>query len=93
MSEEHVCYNCRIVFQNPEAVKAKETETKSQEEAARAEQKKAQCESAQAYLKNLRAGNRIVKFDPKTGERYFPDEAQYAKEIAAAEATVAANCK
>ena len=73
--------------------KAKETETKSQDEAARAEQKKAQCESAQAYLKNLRAGNRIVKFDPKTGERYFPDEAQYAKEIAAAEATAAANCK
>ena len=73
--------------------KTKETEAKSQEETARAEQKKAQCESAQAYLKNLRAGNRIVKFDPKTGERYFPDEAQYAKEIAAAEATAAENCK
>lgn len=73
--------------------KAKESETKAQEEAARDAQKKAQCESAQAYLKNLRAGNRIVKFDPKTGERYFPDEAQYAKELAAAEATAAANCK
>jgi len=26
MSQEHVCYSCRIVFQNPEADKTKEVE-------------------------------------------------------------------
>jgi hypothetical protein len=51
------------------------------------------CEDSRAYLKSLQAGNRITRTDPKTGERVVLEDAGYPKEIAAAQQSVAANCK
>jgi hypothetical protein len=51
------------------------------------------CEDSRAYLKGLQSGNRITRTDAKTGERVVLDDAGYPKEIAAAQQSVAANCK
>jgi hypothetical protein len=56
-------------------------------------QRQRACTDARGYLQNLQAGNRIVKTDPKTGERVYLEDAQYAGEIAAAQKSVEANCK
>lgn len=51
------------------------------------------CNDARAYLKNLQSGNRIVSADPKTGERVYLDDSQYASEIAAAQRSIDTHCK
>ena len=51
------------------------------------------CNDARAYLKNLQSGNRIVSADPKTGERVYLEDSQYAGEIAAAQRSIETNCK
>ena len=38
-------------------------------------------------------GQRIVRVDPRTGERSYLEDAQYATEKAAAQRSVEANCK
>lgn len=60
--------------------------------AAAAEQNKAACAESQAYLKSLQGGNRIAKRDPKTGERTFLQDAEYAAEITKTQAVIKANC-
>ena len=47
----------------------KEAAEKSEKKTAEARERKEACEASQGYLKNLQAGNRIRKTDPKTGER------------------------
>jgi len=71
----------------------KETAEKAEKKAADASQRKDACNSSQAYLKALQSGQRIRKTDPKTGESSFLADADYPKEIAAAERAAAANCK
>jgi hypothetical protein len=71
----------------------KEAAEKSEKKAAEARERKEACEASQAYLKNLQAGNRIRKTDPKTGEPSFLADADYPKEIAVAQKAVTANCK
>lgn len=66
---------------------------KEQKEAAQVAQRKRACDDARSYLAGLQARNRIVQTDPKTGERVFLDDAGYEREIASAQASVAANCK
>jgi hypothetical protein len=44
-------------------------------------------------LKSLQSGQRIRTTDPITGEAGFLADAQYPKEIAAAQKAVTANCK
>lgn len=74
-------------------VEKQESEAKEAKKTAEAEQRERACNDARAYLKNLEARNRVVKFDPKTGERIYLEEAQYASETAAAQRSIEANCK
>lgn len=70
-----------------------EADAKEAKTSAEAAQRQRACEDARAYVKNLQSGNRAVKVDPKTGERVFLEDAQYASEIAAAQKIADANCK
>jgi hypothetical protein len=74
-------------------IEMQEAEAKNAKKTAEDEQRKRACDDARAYLKNLEARNRVVKFDPKTGERVYLEEAQYASETAAAQRSIEANCK
>ena len=74
-------------------IEKQEAEAKTAKKAAEDEQRKRACDNARAYLKNLEARNRVVKFDPKTGERIYLEEAQYPSEIATAQRAIEANCK
>ena len=74
-------------------VEKQEAESKEAKQTAADAQRQRACGEARAYLQNLQAGNRIVKIDPKTGERAYLEDAQYAGEIAAAQKSVDANCK
>lgn len=69
-----------------------EAEAKEAKKVAEDGQRKRACEDARAYMKGLEARNRIVKTDPKTGERVFLEEADYASEIAAAQRSIQSNC-
>jgi hypothetical protein len=71
----------------------KEAAEKSEKKNAEARERKEACENSQAYLKNLQAGHRIRKTDPKTGEVSFLADGEYTKEIAAAQKAATANCK
>lgn len=70
-----------------------EARAKAEKEAAQAAQRKRACGDARAYLASLQARNRVVRTDPKTGERVYLDDAGYEKEIIAAQASVVSNCK
>ena len=70
-----------------------EADAKEAKKSAEAAQLQRACEDSRSYLKNLQSGNRVAKTDPKTGERVFLEDAQYASEIAAAQKMVDANCK
>lgn len=74
-------------------IESQEAEAKESKKMAEAAQRKRACDDARAYLKNLEARNRVVKYDPKTGERIFLEDAQYGPEIAAAQRSIEANCK
>lgn len=67
---------------------AKKTEQKAQETADRSQN----CSEAQAYLKSLQAGARIVRTDPKTGERVFLEDNDRTSEIQRAQRAVDSNC-
>lgn len=51
------------------------------------------CERARSYLVTLQSGQRITRLDPKTGERIVLEDADRAAEAAAAQRTIASNCK
>jgi hypothetical protein len=70
-----------------------EAAAKAKEKNAEAAQRKTNCDNARGYLKQLQERQRITRTDPKTGERSFLDDAEYPKEIASAEKSVAQNCK
>ena len=70
-----------------------EAATKAAQKSAETAQRKTACDNARAYLKQLQERQRITKTDPKSGERTFLTDAEYPKEIASAEKSVAQNCK
>ena len=74
-------------------IEKQEAEAKAEKKSAEAEQRKRACEQSQGYLKALQEGQRITSVDPKTGERKVLSEADYPKELAEAQRSVAANCK
>lgn len=74
-------------------VEEQEAKAKEEKKAAQDAQRLRACQDARAYLKNLQAGNRIVRTDPKTGERALLEDARYASEIAVAQRSADANCK
>lgn len=75
------------------ATEKQEAQAKEEKKTAQDSQRERACQDAQAYLKNLQAGNRIAKIDPKTGERVYLEDAGYATETASAQRSVDANCK
>jgi hypothetical protein len=74
-------------------VEKQEAATKSEQKDAEAAQRKSACENARVHLKQLQERQRITRTDPKTGERTFLSDAEYPKEIAIAEKSIAQNCK
>jgi hypothetical protein len=86
---------------SPEERKAYEAETKrlKEEEAKRkaveasnAKIRAENCRQAQAYVRDLEAGNRVARTNDK-GEREFLDDAQRTAELNRARAVVAADCR
>jgi hypothetical protein len=61
-------------------------------EASNAKIKAENCKSAQAYLRDLQAGQRVVRTNDK-GEREFLDDQQRNAEVARARAIVASDCR
>lgn len=86
LAERDAEFRKRLVEQQEAA---KKSEEKAQENADR----KQNCESAQAYLRSLQTGQRIVRNDPKTGERIFLQDDDRAAETARAQRAVDSNCK
>lgn len=70
-----------------------EAQAKQEKSAAASQQMQRACEDARAYLKSLQSGNRIARTDPKTGERVFLEDKDYAAETASAQRLVETNCK
>lgn len=70
-----------------------EAEAKAGKSVAETERLKLACTESQGYLKSLQSGNRITRTDPKSGERVYLSDSEYAPEIAKAQRAVQANCK
>ena len=70
-----------------------EAAAKAEKTAADDARRKQACGDAQSYLKRLQDRQRTTRTDPKTGERVFFDEADFVRETAAAERSIAENCK
>ena len=51
------------------------------------------CDNARSYLKALQEGQRITRTDPKTGERVYREDSEYASETAKAQRAVSDLCK
>ena len=71
----------------------KEAAEKSEKKAAEARERKEACEASQGYLKNLQAGSASARPIRRPASASFLADADYPKEIAAAQRAVAANCK
>lgn len=70
-----------------------EAEALAAKKSAETAQRNRACADARSYLKTLQARIRIVRTNPDTGEQTVLDEASYASEMAAAQASIDANCK
>ena len=66
---------------------------KSEQQAAETAARKQACDNARANLAGLQGGQRIVRIDPKTGERIFVQDDERPAEIARAQKAVDTNCK
>lgn len=71
----------------------KEADEKSAKKAEITAQNARACEDSRAYLKSLQSGNRITRNDPKTGERVFLQDGEYATEIARVQKNIDNNCR
>jgi hypothetical protein len=70
-----------------------EDKKKAEQKAAETAVTREQCDNARANLKGLQEGQRVVRLDPKTGERIFVQDDERPAEIARAQKAVDANCK
>jgi hypothetical protein len=70
-----------------------EAESKAGKERAETDNRRAQCEQSQAQLRALEDGQRMVKTDPKTGERIFIQDDDRPREIDQARKAVQTWCK
>ena len=66
---------------------------KAAKSAADDERRRRACTDAQSYAKRLQERQRIVSVDPKTGERSYLSDGDYAREAAVAQQSVSENCK
>ena len=71
----------------------KEAAAKSDKAAADDARRKQACDDARSYRKRLEDRQRTTRTDPNTGERVFFEEQDFVRETAAAERTIAENCK
>jgi hypothetical protein len=70
-----------------------EAEAKDAKTAAAAEQNRRACEESRSYLAALQSGQRITKTDPKTGERVFLSDTDYARESTRVQQNIQTHCK
>ncbi|MGH8617840.1 MAG: hypothetical protein ACREUW_09115 [Burkholderiales bacterium] len=70
-----------------------DAEAKGAKSQAEAEARRKQCEQAQAQLKAYESGQRMGRFDPKTGERQIIGDAERPAEMAQARKDVENSCK
>ena len=66
---------------------------KDEKKAAETADQRYACDNARSYLKALQEGQRITRTDPKTGERIYLDDSEYASETAKAQRAVSELCK
>jgi len=70
-----------------------EAEAKAAKDQSEAEQVQRNCDLAQGQLRALQDGQRIAKFDPVSGERYYVDDDALPAEIEAAQKSADSWCK
>lgn len=66
---------------------------KDENKAAETADQRYACDNARSYLKALQEGQRITRTDPKTGERIYREDSEYASETAKAQRAVSEFCK
>jgi hypothetical protein len=66
---------------------------KGEQKAAETAANREACDNARANLRGLQEGQRVVRMDPKTGERIFVQDDERPAEIARAQKSVDTNCK
>ena len=71
---------------------AQKASAKAAEEQRNAEAKRANCAQARQALVELESGQRISRINPSTGERYFLEESQIAREAAKARQAIQTAC-
>jgi len=70
-----------------------EADVKAEKKIVEADDRKRACEDSRSYLKALQDRVRIVRADPKTGERVYLSDSEYPQELARAQRAVAQSCK
>jgi len=70
-----------------------ENDAKATKDKAEADDRRRQCEQSQSQLKALEGGQRMGKFDPKTGERTILTDSERPAEIDQARKSVQTWCK
>ena len=70
-----------------------EAETKAGKDRAESDERRKQCDQAQAQLKALETGQRIARFDPKSGERTILSDNDRPGETDQAKKSVQSLCK
>jgi hypothetical protein len=86
LNEKALDFNKRQLEREENRVKQEKAEAEARERAQR-------CDQAQAYVRNLQAGGRATRLDPKTGERLFLDEKEREREIVDARRSADSWCK
>lgn len=71
----------------------KDTETKAAQKATETADRQRACQTAQANLQALRNRQRMIRTDPRTGERVVYEDADYQRELPITERLVMENCK
>lgn len=74
-------------------VERQEAEAKQAQASTQQAQLKRACDESRVYLKALEARHRVQKADPNTGERVFLSDADYPKEVARVQSSIAKRCK
>jgi hypothetical protein len=86
LNDKALDFNKRQLEREENRVKQEKAEAEARERAQR-------CERAQGYLRNLEAGGRATRIDPKTGERLFMDDKERERELAEARRSADSWCR
>jgi hypothetical protein len=86
LNEKALDFNKRQIEREENRVKQEKADAEARERAQR-------CEQAQGYLRNLQAGGRATRLDPKTGERLFLDDKERERELVEARRSADSWCK